>query len=284
MHYSTKPGVALLIAAVATLTTFSVANAESRAPFTSWHQGFEKDTSGWYDGSTSGPLGWCGDITRVTRGDTADGPGPSAGNAYATASFGFCNGFWSSLGVPFGAPYAPGTDLAISFDPFPRAGYVTDLDVYLDPAWSGNYQGNFQFVGIPGSTLIQYAATIFEADYYPGDLHTGPHYFVDVEAVTGQAELQVGNYTVKEAGWFTFRFLFSDSSGDVRVDFELLDRTGGALTRIDNIAPTNLLGPVRTPFTDPIETANYTTGWVWFFDIALGLPLPIDQHQQRPGR
>jgi len=276
---------ALLAWTAASLTIIPAVFAESRAPFVTWHQGFEQDTSGWYDIADPGPLGWCGDITRVTRGESAaNDPGPSAGKAYATASFGFCNGFWNSQGVPFGAPYAPGPDLAIALNPFPKAGYVTDLDVYLDPAWSGSFQGNFEFAGVPASTLIQYAATIFEADYLPGDIHTGPHYFVDIEAVSGQDALTVGSYSVTEPGWYTFRFRFSDSGGNVRVDFELLDQTGGRLASIDDIDPTNLLGPFRTPFTDPVETAGYTTGWVWFFDIALGLALPIDQHQQRPGR
>mgnify|MGYP001820347285 FL=1 len=273
------------LALAATLATgVTAALAESQAPFQNWHQGFQEDTAGWYDASTPGPVGWCGDISRVTRDDMApDDPGPSAGKAYATVSFGLCNEFWGSLGV-IGAPYAPGPDLKIALNAWPKAGYVTDLDVYLDPAWSGAYQGNFEFAGVPASTLIQYAARIFEKDYLVGDIHTGPHYFVDVEAVSGQEALSVGGYTVVEPAWYTFRFRFADSNGDVRVDFELLDRTGGVLTTIDNIAPTNLQGPFRTPFTDPVETANYTTGWVWFFDIGLGLALPIDEHRQRPGR
>ena len=278
-------GFALLAAATACILGIPTAFAESQSPFVTSHQGFQEDTAGWYDASTEGPLGWCGDITRVAPQDSAaGGPSPSAGNAYATVSFGFCNGFWSSLGVLFGAPYAPGSDLELALNAWPRAGYVTDLDVYLDPAWSGQYQGNFEFAGVPASTLIQYAATIFEADYAAGDIHTGPHYFVDVESVDGLEALQVGGYTVTDPGWFTFRFRFADSDGNVRVDFELLDRTGGSLARINNIAPTNLLGPFRTPFTAPVETANYTTGWIWFFDIALGLALPIDEHMQRPGR
>ena len=276
--------VLMLITLIASLATgVTAALAESGAPFRNWHQGFQENTAGWYDASTPGPLGWCGDISRVTRDNAADGPGPSAGSAYATVSFGLCNDFWGSLGV-IGAPYAPGPDLSIAFNELPIAGYVTELDVYLDPDWSGNYQGNFEFAGVPASTLIQYVATIFERGYAPGDIHTGPHFLVDVEAVPGQAALTVGGYTVTDPAWYTFRFRFSDSNGDVRVDFELLDRTGGVLTTIGNIAPTNLLGPFRTPFTDPIETANFTTGWIWFFDVALGLALPIDEHMQRPGR
>lgn len=278
-------GFLLISCGAALAASIPAAHAESRAPFVSSHQGFEHDTAGWYDGSDAGPFGWCGDITRIERGDAAAGDiSPSAGNAFAAASFGGCNVFWQSLGVPFGAPYGPGPELNLAFNPIPAAGYVTDLDVYLDPAWSGSYQGNFEFAGVPATTLVQYAATMFEAGYLPGDLHTGPHYFVDVEALPGQSALSVGDYSVTEAGWYTFRFAFSDSEGDVRVDFHLIDRRGGLLTTVEAIDPTNLLGPFRTPFTNAVETADYTTGWVWFFDIAGGLSLPIDQHRQRPGR
>lgn len=276
---------ALAACATAIVTSIPAASAESPARLVPWHQGFEHDTNGWFDSTDAGALGWCGSIDRVTREDAAaDSPGPSAGRGYATVSSGPCNNFWTSLGVPFGAPYGPGQDLQGAFRAWPGAGYVTDLDVYLDPAWSGNYYGNYEFAGVPASTIIQYAATIFEADYLPGELHTGPHYFVDVQAAEGQNALTVGNYTVTEAGWYKFRFRFSDNDGDVQVDFELQDRSGGKLAELANIEPTNLLGPFRTPFTDAVETAGYSSGWVWFFDIASGLALPIDQHRQRPGR
>lgn len=273
----------LLACAFVFLASIPAALAESRAPFTNLNQGFERDTSGWYDQTTPGPLGWCGDINRVTRKDATD-VAPSAGKAYATVSLGPCNEFWAASGVLFSAPYGPGPELAGAFDAWPRSGFVTDLDVYLDPAWSGHYFGNFQFAGVPANVLVQYAATIFEADYVPGDIHTGPHYFVDVEAIQGQSALSIADHTVTEAGWFKFRFLFSDNDGAVQVDFELIGRTGGTLARIENISPTNLLGPFRTAFTDPVETAAYATGWVWFFDVAYGLALPIDQHRQRPGK
>ena len=284
MKKSTAQSLSSLLACTLVLfASIPAALADSRAPFVNLHQGFEQDASGWYDQTQPGPLGWCGSINRVDR-DAAADIGPSAGKAYATASMGLCNEFWTATGVPFSAPYGPGPELAGSFNPIPPAGYVTDLDVYLDPAWSGNYYGNFQFAGVPANVLVQYAATIFEAGYMPGDIHTGPHYFVDVEAVQGQSALSVAGHTVTEAGWYTFRFSFSDNAGDVRVDFELIDRTGGTLAVVENISPTNLFGPFRTPFTDPVTTDGYSTGWVWFFDIAYGLALPIDQHRQRPGR
>ena len=33
-----------------------------------------------------------------------------------------------------------------------------------------------------------------------------------------------------------------------------------------------------------LPTAEYGSGHVWFFDIALGLQLPIDEHRVRRGR
>jgi hypothetical protein len=96
--------------------------------------------------------------------------------------------------------------------------------------------------------------------------------------------LSVAGHTVTEAGWYTFRFQFGDSDDNVSVNFQLIDSSGSVLGSIENISPTNLLGPFRTPFTDPITSAGYSTGWVWFFDIAYGLTLPIDQHRQRPGK
>lgn len=273
----------LLACSLVLFASIPAALADSRAPSFKLNQGFENDTSGWYDQTQPGPLGWCGNVDRVGPDDASAIP-PSAGRAYATASFGLCNGFWTASGVPFSAPYGPGPELSGVFKPWPTSGFVTDLDVYLDPAWSGNYFGNFQFTGTPANVIVQYAATIFEADYMPGDIHTGPHYFVDVEAVQGQSALTVAGHTVTEAGWYTFRFQYGDNAGNVQVNFQLIGGSGETLGQIDNISPTNLLGPFRTPFTDPITTAGYSTGWVWFFDIAYGLALPIDQHQQRPGK
>jgi hypothetical protein len=260
----------------------------SKAGFVTWHQGFEHNTEGWYDASTAGPLGWCGAIESVnSRGrDGGAVPAPSAGRAYATVENGLCNEFWSLMGVPGGAPYAPGPDLALYSDAWPESGYVTELDIWLDPAWSGNYLGNFGFPGSGSSpyAVIQYAATIFPTDYKAGDFHTGPHYFAEVEAVPGEEALTVAQARIEEAGWYTFRFVFTDVAGDVWVDFELAERSGPTLAVVENIAPVDLMGPFKFPFTDELLTSEYGSGHVWFFDIAFGLQLPIDEHRVRRGR
>jgi hypothetical protein len=257
----------------------------SKASFVAWHQGFEHGTAGWYDAATPGPLGWCGAIESVdSRAGGAKALAPSAGRGYATVSLGFCNEFWAGLGVPFGAPYGPGPDLALYSSAWPVSGYVTELDIYLDPAWSGDFRGSFQFAGSSPDALVQYAATIFPTDPDAEPFHTGPHYFVEVEAVPGEEALTVARERIDTAGWYTFRFAFRDAAGRVRVDFELAERNGRVLAVIEDVAPVELLGPVKVPFEKEPPTAEYGSGHVWFFDVAYGLELPIDEHRVRRGR
>ena len=298
-HNSASTAAAALLASLAVGVTVPMAvpvaeamdappvpMTRSAAPFVNWHQGFEHGTDGWYDASTAGPLGWCGGIRQMTPDNRGSvGLRPSAGRSYGIATLNSCNVFWSSMGVPFGAPYAPGPDLALYSSEWPRAGYVTELDIYLDPAWSlSGYTGSFEFAGSSRDALVQYAATIFPLDYQPGDFHTGPHYFVTVNALRSEGTLEVAGHRITAAGWYTARFIFSDEDGSVRVDFELDDRDGRTLTREESVAPVDLLGPFQFPYTSPVSTAEYGSGHVWFFDIAYGLELPIDEHRVRRGR
>ena len=256
----------------------------SAASFVTWHQGFEHGTDGWYDSTIPGPIGWCGAIERATaRAPGRTSPTPSAGHAYATVAFGACNEFWQALGV-VGAPYGPGPDLALYSDGWPQAGYVTELDIYLDPAWSGEYKGNFAFAGDSPDTLVQLAATVFPTGYTPGDPHTGPHWFVPVEAAPGRHVLDVLGARIERAGWYTFRFLFSDVGGAVSVDFALRERSGKTLVNAEDLSPVQLLGPFKLPYAGPLPTDGYGSGHVWFFDVAWGLSLPIDEHRVRRGR
>jgi hypothetical protein len=257
--------------------------ANSNAWFVNWHQGFEHNSAGWYDASTEGPLGWCGEIKTVSSRGRKEGaaPAPSAGKGYATVQVGGCNEFWP---VPFGAPYAPGPEQALYSSAWPNSGYVTELDIYLDPEWSGDFQGGFEFAGSSPNALIQYAATIFPTMPDDDPFHTGPHYIVDVEAVPDEEVLTVAGERIEAAGWYTFRFVFDDVGGQVQVDFELAARKGPILVVEQNLAPVELIGPFKAPFVEELPTADYGSGHVWFRDIALGLKLPIDEHRVRRGR
>lgn len=272
--------VMLLVAGCEPETSFAPPPAtnesilKAQSPFPVWHQGFNHDTHGWYTAATPGPLGWCGAIERQTR--QAGDHRPSAGRAYATVTGGPCNAFWTSLGVPYGGPYGPGPESSLYSSVWPSGGYVTELDVYLDPAWSAAYSGTFA----PGA-LIEYGATIFPLEPEPGAAHTGPHYFVNVAAENDA--LAVLGHRIIEAGWYTFRFVFDDADGHIRVAFELRERRGGLLVA-EVIEPVRLEGPVKVPFEDPLLTSEWGSGHVWFFDIASGLELPIDEHRVRQGR
>ena len=257
----------------------------SNAEFVTWHQGFEHNAAGWYDAKTDGPLGWCGNIDTVSsRGRKGAAPAPSAGTGYATVRLGACNEFWTKLMVPAGAPYGPGPEQVLYSGAWPESGYVTELDIYLDPAWSGNFQGNFAAAGSSPNAVIQYAATIFPTDPDAEPFHTGPHYFVEVEAIPNQEALSVAGQRIEKAGWYTFRYVFSDLGGHVNVDFELSKRKGPVLAEIVDIIPVELMGPFKVPYMKPLMTEEYGSGHVWFFDIAFGLELPIDEHRVRRGR
>ncbi|MCL7962298.1 MAG: hypothetical protein M8860_05545 [marine benthic group bacterium] len=248
------------------------------AAFPVWHQGFNSDTDGWFDADTPDALGWCGSIDQHDR--QTGSHAPSKGRGYATVAIGACNAFWSALGVPFGAPYGAGPGQSLYSDSWPVAGYITELDIFLDPTWSGSYTGNF----LSPNTIVQYAATIFSTTPEEGPFHTGPHYFVPVDAVPGQEALSIFGHRVTKPGWYTFRFSFSDEGGSVRVDFTLAERRGGDLITRTALPPIRLAGPVQIPFVDPLPTSGYGSGHVWFFDVAAGLQLPIDEHRVRLGR
>lgn len=254
--------------------------ARSQAPFVTWHQGFQHGVDGWYDARTAGPLGWCGFIDAVDARPSGEGDvAPSAGRGYATVTGGPCNDYWP---IPGGGPYAPGPDAALFSDAWPRAGYVTELDIHLDPAWSGEHQGLLS--DFYPNTLVQLGATVFPLDYQVGDAHSGPHWFATVDAVSGEEALTVFDHRIDEAGWYTFRFVFSEEEGSVRAAFELRDRSGRLLTRVDPHDPVALQGPVKVPFGAELPTDGYGSGHIWFFDVPADVALPIDEHRVRPGR
>lgn len=254
----------------------AAASADSDAPVLDFHQGFDHDTEGWYDGGDDAPWGWCGTLEQV---DGRDGPAPrpSAGRGYALASAGPCNDHWSQF-LPGGAPYAPGPGGSLLSDEWPAGGYVTELDVYLDPSWSGAYEGT-----LSPNSIVQLGATVFELDYQIPDFHPFPHWIVSVDALPDQEALAVFDRRIDEAGWYTFRFAFSGEDGEVEAAFELRDRRGDVLARVE-LEPLQLSGPAIEPFEGGLPTAEYGSGHVWFFDIASGLQLPIDEHRVRQGR
>ncbi len=270
------------------------AGAPGNANFTAWHQGFQRDVDGWVGADTDGPLGWCGQVEHVdTRGGQDASPAPSAGTGYALISAGSCNEYWSTAGIPGGSPYALGPDAALpTSDVWPTAGYVDSLDIYLDPAWSGQAAGALDF--FYPDTVLQLAATVFERDYEVGDVHTGPHWVAPVDVVPDEDALSVLGHRIDEAGWYTFRFAFTAVDGEVQAAFQLRSTDGQVLVAVEDMTPQALAGPVLQDFDESLPTAEYAAGYVWFFDspVTTGtgsfppppVPVAIDEHMVRPGR
>lgn len=276
-------GTTLVDANVASdAATAASAHDGSHAVFPTWHQGFNHGTEGWFGNGTTGPLGWCGDITQIER-RGADLT-PSAGRGFATVSVGSCNTFWGDLGVPLGAPWAPGPDLSLFSTAWPPSGFVTELDVYLDPDWSSEFAGG-NLPPFPNDAIVDFSASIRElTGDPPSAFDTFRYYFVPVEAVSGQTALEIFGRRVTQAGWYTFRYVFRDDGGQVEVDFELKQRRGGTVFVEQDLQAYTLAGPFKVPFAGDLPTSEYGSGYIWFFDIAAGLELPIDEHTVRPGR
>lgn len=285
-------------------STSSASAANSEAPFQNWHQGFQHGTAGWSDLTTGpdggpaaddSPFGWCGDITRRARGDGDQQP--SSGSAYATVALGPCNAFWSSppFGIPASGPYAPGPELALLSETWPTGGYVTELDVYLDPTWSQRYAGPVFGPADYSTTIADLAVSVRVATGgEPGLFDPFVYYFAPVRAVEGEEVLSILGHEVREAGWYRFRFVFGDDGGAIRADFELADRRGRTLVSVADLPAEKLTGPFKVDVEDyvppegfpplpPLATSNYGSGHTWFFIVAPGLELPIDEHRVRRG-
>lgn len=251
------------------------AAARSSSAFPNWTQGFNHDTEGWYGGETEGELGWCGTVERHDRG--SGNVTPSAGRGYATVSQGPCNAFWAGQFGPdlVNAPGAYGPDFSNFSEEWPTAGFVQELDVYLDPDWEANPPPppSVNFFAPPG-TVLTYAATVRELSADPFVFH-----YFGVPVLPGGDGLSILGHDVTEAGWYTFRHVFRDENGRLAVDFELAERRGGTL----------FSEPIATEFYTGVPTADLVpadlgSGYVWFAAIAHGLEVPIDEHRMRPGR
>ncbi len=245
------------------------------AAFQAYHQGFERDALGWYGGETGGETGWCGFVRHRVRPD--EGPPASAGRGYAVVGTGPCNPFWSDLGVPGGAPYGPGPDRVLYYDAWPSGGIVSELDVFLDPDWASLHQGTFD-----PAVIAEVALTL--RPLVPGQVvFTRPHYLVPIEAAEESQTLEILGHRIREPGWYTFRFRTREMKGELVVTFELARNQGRSLTGERTLPAMELQGPVKVPVAAAVQGAEHGNGHLWFFDIAAGLDLPIDEHRVRPG-
>lgn len=266
--------VVLALAALVGLAATSVADAttsamsNSTAPFQAWQQGFNHGTEHWIGAEVEGPEGWCGSIEQHVRNS---GPvDPSAGDGYAVATGGECNEFWSEAFPAGSGPYSPGAGFSTAW---PQGGYVTELDVHLDPDHADADGG-----------LVNYFIAISLLDDrgdepwdFLDDLAPSLRYFAVPVSVDNEV-VHVAGHEVTEPGWYTFRHRFSETDDDrLAVDFELSQR-GRVLTTLP-LTTTALSGEATSSFA----ATEVGTGYVWL-DVAPGVGLPIDEHRVRRGR
>lgn len=247
----------------------------SPSVFPSVNQGFEDGTDGWFGAAREGGLGFCGEVTR--RSGEFSGVSASTGDGFATVAAGGCNEFWTQRGAPGGAPWAPGPDFDFFSPEWPAGGgYVTELDIYLDPTWTG-----------PGAApVFIFTASIRDLDS-PSDQNGEFRYFF--VPVVGDGEgLTIFGARIEQPGWYTFRHVLTDGGGQLRVQFELSDGSGTNLVAlplqeaIDFVvmdAPPPV--PVPVPIGEIVPT-QFGSGYLWFVTIAPGVEIPIDRHRVFP--
>jgi len=215
----TRAKGALVIAAalVGLAMLSSVASATTPTPF---FQGFETDSSGW----TS--------ATRVASG--TNGVTSKTGNYHAEDSGGNAYTQWGGY-----------------TDEFPANGYMTSIDIYLDPA-----------AGAPNDTRFDWTSAInmpdgnhrrdfaFNAGFYNDTdaTGTGPRYVISASNNTGRANSFPKNpgrdpFTITAAGWYTFQHSFRDNgSGVLAVDLSILDAGGNVLHTWTLSDPSDVIG------------------------------------------
>jgi hypothetical protein len=244
-----------VVALMAALAIAIPAVAYQGTGFTTWDQGFDAGTTtGWITDETAGPEGWCGDIELVAAGD--DAIQPSEGSGHAVVSHGMCNDFWHENGFADGSgPYSFGAGFSATW---PGPGFAYELDVYLDPAWDA-------------STSFTLAAAFNQPAL---EFPTGLRYLM--VTATGTAEgVSVHDHELTEAGWYTFRYVFSSSEGDLAVVFQM--KRAGEVVYSTPLTTTALSGESISDFA--VEDVG--SGYLWFVALSPGLDLPIDEHRMR---
>lgn len=219
-----------------------------------FEQTFDSNTNGWITDETSGPEGWCGDISHTTA--DAGAVDPSNGSGYALAELGECNEFYQENGFSASGPFGSFGEYNDEVGFEGSTGFVTELDIYLDPN-----------VSAPDTSVFTYAVSFDLLDTeFPDNFR---YHFVPV--VKPDESLIVADEQINEAGWYTFRHRFTSENGSLAIDFELL--RNGEVVVSQEATKTALSGQDVSSF----EASNVGTGYAWFVAIKPGYRLPIDE-------
>ena len=178
---------------------------------TVWTQGFESDTTGYFDGDN----GWTGDITRVPSG--AGGIPSSEGSFHANVR-------QSTPVNPADArgPYSNFDGNRLDIDD----SLAFSLDIYLDTSWATGegFDYSLAFNDESGDFLRDFIFHVTQ-DTSTGQLLVGGSNNTNFEP---REDLEnSNNYVVANTGWYTFQHVAYDAGdGSLAVDLNLYDTSG----------------------------------------------------------
>lgn len=230
------------IAAAALAATIGTA---ANATTTVFNQGFETDTSGWFDETDT----WTGLVERKTSGD--DGIAAFEGGHYAR----FTQTSANSRGLT--GPFTVFDGYRTAFP----GGYTARTAIYLDTSWSLG-KGFDYSVASSGSDGNHQRDFIFHVtkDSNTGNLLVGGSNNTNFDP---KENLETGNhYVVGASGWYIFEHVFRNDGGVLAVDLNLLSE-----------AETLLFTETRSSALDTIpgEVGGNRYGWFTNIDVDGGI-------------
>lgn len=223
--------------------TFAVISALPSALATPiFQQGFETDTSGWFDSNSS----WSGNVTRQVSG--TNGISAFEGNFYAQ--------FSQTNTGPF-------TRFGSYSDTF-SGSYFAQSAIYLNTNWSAGSGFDYAVASSrsDGSHLRDFIFHVTQ-DTSTGSLLVGGSNnsnFDPREDLENQ-----NNYEVTNSGWYIFEHLFRNDTGILAVDLNLKDAMGNLL-----------FTETRTNSADLIGTVAGGNRYGWFTNIDVDGGIAVD--------
>lgn len=215
-----------------------------------YYQGFEEDTAGWYDATNA----WSGSVTRVESGTNVDS----------------AEGDWHAI-------MTEDPEVAGRGGPFSRfdgyrdewpGDYTAEIDVYLDPSWDAG-EGFDYSVASSNSSGGHLRDFIFHvaSDTSTGDLLVGASNNTNF-GVREDLDTLDNHGVIEEAGWYTLQHRFYDDNGVLAVDLNLIDSDGGVVF-------TETLSTAADTIPDAVGGNRYS----WFTVINVDGGINVDAHE-----
>ena len=223
---------------------------ESRANLV-FSQGFESDTSGWFDENN----GWTGQANRVASGTNG-----------VTSSDGSFHAIFTQTDTPPSGLSGPFSQFDGYRTNWP-GGLTAEIDVYLDTSWAPG-EGFDYSVAANGTDGNQQRDFIFHVtlDTSSGSLLVGASNNTNFDP---REDLEtINNFEVTSSGWYTLQHVFRDAGdGSLAVDMNLVDSSDSILFTETRNDASDLLG---------IEVGGNRYSWFTNIDIAGGVA--VDGH------